>query len=61
MNRKTSGGLLGIVAGGVWLMNNYKYFDEQGFVVIGMPIVLIVAGVIYLFLGMKGSGTDGGS
>ena len=41
MNRKTSSGLLGIVAGGVWLMNNYKYFDEQGFAAIGMPIVLI--------------------
>ena len=41
MNRKTSSGLLGIVAGGVWLMNSYRYSDEQGFAAIGMPIVLI--------------------
>lgn len=61
MNGKTSSGLLGIVVGGVWLMNNHKYYDEQGFAAIGMPIVLIVAGVIYLVLGLKGSGTDGGS
>ena len=61
MNRKTSSGLLGIAAGGVWLMSNYKYVDEQGLVVIGMPILLIVAGIIYLLLGMKGPGTDGDS
>lgn len=58
MNRNTIGGLIGLVAGGAWLANNYKYFDEQGFVAIGMPLLLIVAGAIYTVVGMKGSGNE---
>lgn len=53
MNRKVVSGLLGVVVGGAWLAKNYQYFDEQGFVAIGMPLILIVAGAIYLFSGMK--------
>lgn len=55
MNRKSISGLVGIVVGGAWLANNYKYFDEQGFVAIGMPLLILVAGVVYFVLGMKSS------
>lgn len=53
MNGRTASGLLGVVIGGAWLAKNYQYVDEQGFVAIGMPLILIVAGVIYLFSGKK--------
>ena len=53
MNKKSVSGLLGIVVGGAWLANNYKHFDEQGFVAIGMPLLILAAGVIYFFIGMK--------
>jgi len=55
MNKKSVSGLIGVVVGGAWLANNYKYFDEQGFVAIGMPLLILTAGVIYLLLGMKSS------
>lgn len=55
MNRKSISGLVGIVVGGAWLANNYKYFDEQGFVAIGMPLLILAAGVVYFVLGMKSS------
>ena len=53
MNRKKISGLVGIVVGGVWLASNFKHFDEQGFVAIGMPLVILVAGIAYFFSGMK--------
>ena len=55
MNRKSIGGLVGVVVGGAWLANNFKHFDEQGFVAIGMPLLILAAGVIYLVLGSKSS------
>lgn len=53
MNKKSVSGILGIVVGGAWLASNFKHFDEQGFVAIGMPLLILIAGVVYLFLGMK--------
>lgn len=53
MYRKKVSGLLGIIVGGIWLANNFKYFDEQGFTAIGMPLVILVAGVVYFIAGMK--------
>ena len=55
MNRKKVSGLVGIVIGGVWLANNFQYFDEQGFVAIGMPLLILAAGVAYFISGMKSS------
>jgi hypothetical protein len=55
MNKKSVSGILGIVVGGAWLASNFKHFDEQGFVAIGMPLLILIAGVVYLFLGMKSS------
>ena len=55
MNRKTISGLLGVIVGSGWFAYNYQYFDEQGFVAIGVPIALIVAGVVYLILGVTHS------
>ncbi|MDH3747699.1 MAG: hypothetical protein OER97_05790 [Gammaproteobacteria bacterium] len=56
MNKKTLSGLIGLVVGGAWLAYNLQYFDEQGFVAIGMPLLITAAGAIYLFLGIKGPG-----
>ena len=53
MNKKAGSGLLGIVVGGIWFANNYQHFEEQGFVAIGMPLILVVVGAIYLVLGLK--------
>ena len=30
-----------------------KYFDEQGFVAIGMPLVISIVGWAYIFTGLK--------
>ena len=53
MNKKSISGLIGIIIGGAWLVNNFKYFEEQGFVAIGMPLIITIAGVIYFIKGMK--------
>ena len=53
MSKKGWSGLLGIIFGSGWLLNNFKYFDEQGFVAIGMPLIIIVVGAIYLVQGLK--------
>ena len=55
MNRGSIAGLVGIVIGGAWLANNYKYFDEQGFVAIGMPLLILAAGIVYFVLGRRSS------
>lgn len=55
MNRKKVSGLLGIIVGGIWLANNIKYFDEQGFVAIGMPVLILAVGVVYFIAGKKSS------
>jgi hypothetical protein len=47
-NKKTSG-LIGMVIGGGLLIANFRHFSEQGFVAIGMPLILIVAGAVYFF------------
>ncbi len=53
MNKKVISGLVGIVVGGAWLANNYKYFDEQGFTAIGMPAFITVVGIILLISGLS--------
>ncbi|MDJ0710370.1 MAG: hypothetical protein QNJ14_08275 [Woeseiaceae bacterium] len=53
MNRKKTSGLVGIIVGGVWLANNVRHFDEQGFVAIGVPLLLLVVGTVYFVSGMK--------
>lgn len=53
MNKKTISGLIGLIVGGAWLMNNLKHFDEQGFVAIGMPFLIAAAGAIYLVMGLR--------
>ena len=55
MNRKKVSGLLGIVVGGIWLASNLRHFDEQGFVAIGMPLLILAAGVAYFVSGVKSS------
>ncbi len=55
MNRKKTSGLVGIAVGGIWLASNFKHFDDQGFVAIGMPLLILAAGVAYFISGMKSS------
>lgn len=52
INKKWSG-LLGIVVGGIWFVHNLQHFSEQGFVAIGMPLLIAVVGVIYFIRGQK--------
>ncbi len=53
MNKRVISGLVGVVVGGAWLANNYKYFEEQGVIAIGMPGVITVVGLIYLVGGLS--------
>lgn len=53
MNRKMTSGLIGMIIGGGWLLNNLRYFQQQGFVAIGMPLIITVLGVIYFVNGKK--------
>lgn len=53
MSKKSMSGLLGIVVGGAWLFSNMRYFDEQGMMAIGMPLLILIAGIVYFVLGMK--------
>jgi hypothetical protein len=55
MNKKKASGLVGIVVGGVWLASNFQHFDEQGIVAIGMPLLILIAGIAYFVSGMKSS------
>ena len=45
-SKKTSG-LIGMVVGGIWLLANVRHFSEQGFVAVGMPVIIFVLGLIY--------------
>jgi len=55
MNRKRISGLIGIVFGGAWLANNARYFHDEGFVAIGMPLIIFVLGLVYFFTGRDSS------
>jgi hypothetical protein len=46
-------GLLGIAIGGGWFLGTVEYFEEQGITAIGMPLILIMLGAIYLIGGIK--------
>lgn len=49
-SKKTSG-LIGMVVGGIWLLWNLQYFSTQGFVAIGMPLIIAALGAHYFFKG----------
>jgi hypothetical protein len=49
MSRKRVSGLIGIVVGGLWLLYSLQYFSRQGFVAIGMPLLILVLGLVYFF------------
>jgi hypothetical protein len=49
MSGKRISGLAGIVVGGIWFVHNLQFFKAQGFVAIGMPLIILVAGVVYFF------------
>ena len=45
-SKKTSG-LIGMTVGSIWFLANVRHFSEQGFVAIGMPILIFILGFIY--------------
>ena len=49
-SRRTSG-LIGMVVGGGWFLINVRHFSEQGFVAIGLPLILFVLGLVFFFRG----------
>ena len=53
MNRKTRAGIAGMAVGGLWLLANLRHVQTQGFVAIGMPLIILVLGGIYFTLGRK--------
>ncbi len=53
MNSKQRSGVLGMTIGGIWLLINLRHVGTQGLVALGMPIVLLVLGVIYFRSGAE--------
>ena len=53
-SKKTSG-LIGMTVGSIWFLMNVRHFSEQGFVAVGMPIIIIVLGFIYFRKGGSGA------
>lgn len=51
MSGKQISGLLGIVVGGIWLLVNLRHVAAQGFVAIGMPLLITVLGIVYFIKG----------
>jgi hypothetical protein len=51
MSRKRVSGLIGIVGGGAWLVYSLQFFSQQGFVAVGLPLVILVLGLVYFFGG----------
>jgi membrane-bound ClpP family serine protease len=51
MSKKRISGLIGIVVGGIWLLLNFRHFESQGFVAIGLPLILLVLGIVYFVRG----------
>ena len=49
-SKKTSG-LIVIIVGGIWLLMNFRHVSEQGFVAIGMPLIITVLGIVYFIKG----------
>jgi len=49
MSRKRVSGLIGIVVGGIWFAYNLQYFGRQGFVAVGLPLIILVLGLVYFF------------
>ena len=45
-SKKTSG-VIGMAIGSIWFLANVRHFSDQGFVAIGMPIIIFVLGLIY--------------
>lgn len=51
MGRKKTSGLIGMIVGGAWFLVNVQHFSEQGFVAIGMPLLIAGLGAYYFFRG----------
>lgn len=51
MSRKQVSGLIGMIVGGGWLLMNLRHFSDQGWVAIGMPLIITVLGIIYFVSG----------
>jgi hypothetical protein len=47
MGSKKTSGLIGMIVGGVWFLANLRHFSEQGFIAIGLPIIIFILGFIY--------------
>ncbi len=53
--KKTSG-LIGIVVGSAWFLAGLRHFSEQGFVAIGMPLLILGLGIVYFRKGSDDAG-----
>ena len=53
INRNSVKGAIGVAVGGFWLIKNFQHFEQQGFVAIGMPLIVFGLGAFYLLKGLK--------
>ena len=53
MNRRTIGGMVGVILGGVWLFANLPHYSDQGIVAIGMPLLILGLGASQLVRGLR--------
>ncbi|WP_303747635.1 hypothetical protein [Stenotrophomonas pigmentata] len=47
MSGKKISGLIGMVVGAAWFAVNVRHFNEDGFVAIGMPLIIFVLGLVH--------------
>lgn len=53
-SKKTSG-MIGMIVGGVWFLVNVRHVSDQGFVAIGLPVIIFVLGLVYFRRGLADS------
>ena len=53
MNRRTIGGMVGVILGAAWLVANLPHYGEQGIVAIGMPLLIVGLGASQLVRGLR--------
>ena len=50
---KRTSGLIGIIVGGLWLLINFRHVATQGLVAIGLPLIILILGIVYFVQGKK--------
>jgi len=54
LNRKTIIGLVGTIAGGIWLADTWDGFAQEGVIAVGVPAIVTLLGLNTLVKGLRG-------